>query len=212
MNSSEKATRRDLAGSSSSHSQKAKDFLVRVANMRDEKDGLIWLRSRFPDVLQAVKRTVGATYSTPPRVYRPGTPEHDEWTRKSWLIPLRDTLRAIWRAPDVRTKEWGLFRISQDFFLQGDPDTIKLPTSNGTDFLLSWETPTRTEQFLLELMRWAELTRYCGNPDCLAPYFIALRRSQKYCSELCRQPAQREFKRRWWVQKGRQMRSAKQKR
>jgi hypothetical protein len=208
MNSSSVTANRTLAESSS---KQAKDFLESLANLND-KAGFKRLQAKFPDVLEAVKRNMVAIYSAPPRVYRPGTPEHDEWARKSWLMPLRDTLRAIWRAPDVKTKEWGLFRISQDFFSRGDPNMIQRPTSNGTDFLLSWEPPTRTEQFLLELMRWADLLKYCGNPDCTMPYFIATRRSQKYCSELCSQPAQREFKRRWWVQKGRQIRSAKQKR
>jgi hypothetical protein len=195
---------------SSSFSAQAKDFLVTVANLRDDKEGLRRLRFRFPDVLDQVKRTMVATYS--PRVYWPGTPEHDEWARKSWLMPLRDTLRVIWRVPDARAKEWGLLRISQDFFLRGYPDMIQRSTSNGTDFLLSWEPPTRSELFLLELMKWAHLLRYCANPDCAAPYFIAAKRRQKYCHTECAKPTQRESKRRWWAQKGRHLRSAKKKR
>jgi len=125
---------------------------------------------------------------------------------------LRDTLRAIWRAPDERTKEWGLFRISQHFFLQGDPSLIKLPTANASDFMLCWKPPSRTERFLLELMRWADLLRFCCNPDCDAPYFIANKRSQKYCHTECSRPAQRKSKRKWWATTGRQRRSAKRKR
>jgi hypothetical protein len=117
-------------------------------------------------------------------------------------------LRAIWRAPDVRTKEWGLFRVSQDFFLRGNSDMIQRSTSNGTDFLLSWEPPTRSELFLLELMRWADLLRYCGNAECtMLPYFIARRRSQKYCCPECSEPVQRDFKRKWWAQNGKQWRA-----
>lgn len=208
MNSSSGRRSRNLARSSS---KQAKDFLESLANLNDKAD-FKQLRTKFPDVLEVVKRTMVVTYSAPPTVYRPGTPEHDEWARQSWLIPLRDTLRAIWRAPDVRTKEWGLFRISQDFFLRGDPSLIQLPTSNGTDFLLRSGPPTQIEQFLLELMRWADLLRYCGNPGCTMPYFIATRRSQKYCSEPCSGPAQREFKRRWWALRGRHLRSGKRKR
>lgn len=208
MNSSRKQRSHFLAGSS--HSEKAKDFLVSLANLRDEKDGLTWLRSKFLDVLEALSQTAYMSYSpVQPKFYAPGSPEHDERTRIGWLIPLRDTLRAVWRAPDVRTKEWGLFRILQDFFLQGDPTLIKLPTANVSDFMLSWKPPTRTELFLLDLMRWAELTRYCGNPDCPAPYFIATRRSQKYCCFECSEPAQREFKRKWWTRHGRQQRATK---
>jgi len=199
-NSSNTKPSRNLAGSSSS--ERAKDFLIRLANMHD-KAPPTWLQTKFPDVLEAVSRAPYASYRPgQPEVYAPGSPEHDELTRKFWLIPLRDTLRAIWRAPDLRTKEWGLFRISQNFFLQGDPNLIKLPTANVFDFMLSWKPPTRTEQFLLGLMRWADLLRYCGNSDCPEPYFIATRRSRKYCCLECSAPAQRESKRRWWAEHG----------
>ena len=205
MNSGSGKRSRTLAGSSSA--EEAKKFLVALANLRDDKLGLKWLRSRFPDVLEAAGRDFRVTYRQVHPEVLPGTPEHDEGTRSAWLIPLRETLRAIWRAPDVRSKEWGLFRITQDFFLRGYPDMIRRPTSNGTDFLLSWGPPTRTEKFLLELMKWAELTRYCQNPDCPAPYFIASKRRQKYCCLECSKPSQREFKRKWWAENGRRKRS-----
>jgi len=44
--------------------------------------------------------------------------------------------------------------------------------------------------------------RYCPTLGCPAPYFIAQRRSQKYCSDACAVPAQREFKRAWWREHG----------
>ena len=183
-----------------------------LANLRDDKEGLKWLRSKFPDVLEAVSRTMVAVYSSPPRVYLPGSPEHDESTRKSWLIPLRETLRVLWRTPDRKTKQWGLFRISQDFFLQGDPNAIHRPGGQGgSDFLLSWKPPTRTERFVLALMGWADLLRYCDNEECPAPFFIATKRTQKYCSHECGKPSRRESKLRWWTQKGRHLRSAKRK-
>src|SRR5208283_3427109 len=151
MNSSSARPSRVLAASSLS--KEAKAFLVSLANLLDDKSGLERLRRRFPDVLGAESRTLYATYRpVQPKVYGPGSSEHDERARKGWLIPLRDTLRAIWRAPDVRTKEWGLFRISQVFFLRGDPTLIKLPTANVSDFMLGWKPPTQTERFLLALM------------------------------------------------------------
>jgi hypothetical protein len=39
---------------------------------------------------------------------------------------------------------------------------------------------------------------YCANPECPAPFFIAKRSDQKYCSEMCATPAKREAKLRWW--------------
>ncbi len=57
-------------------------------------------------------------------------------------------------------------------------------------------------QVLLRAFEIADRMRRCPNPDCPAPYFIAQRRSQKYCSDACALPAQREFKRDWWREHG----------
>lgn len=53
-------------------------------------------------------------------------------------------------------------------------------------------------QALLEAIHSADLMRVCMNPECPARYFIAYRRTQKFCSEKCAGPGQREAKRRWW--------------
>ncbi len=118
----------------------------------------------------------------------------DEQKYRYWLLPLRASLRKIWRAPDTRTKQWGMFRISQDFFLQGKRGLIRSPLDNPWDDLLELK-PSATDDLLMEFLGWADLTRYCENPDCTAPYFIAAKRSQKCCSSDCSQVAQREFKR-----------------
>jgi hypothetical protein len=44
----------------------------------------------------------------------------------------------------------------------------------------------------------ADRAKRCGNIDCPAPYFIATKRWQKYCTEKCAGPANREAKRQWW--------------
>jgi hypothetical protein len=64
----------------------------------------------------------------------------------------------------------------------------------------------RFEWALLFCMRSADRLRVCQNNECRAPYFIAQRRSQKYCSEQCAQPSQREFKRKWWADHGKAQR------
>jgi hypothetical protein len=57
-------------------------------------------------------------------------------------------------------------------------------------------------QVLLRAVEVADRMRRCGNPDCPAPYFIGRRRSQRYCSDACSLPAQRESKRKWWRDHG----------
>jgi hypothetical protein len=55
---------------------------------------------------------------------------------------------------------------------------------------------------LLRALHVADRMRHCPNAACPAPYFIARRRSQKYCSDACALPAQREFKALWWKNYG----------
>lgn len=62
---------------------------------------------------------------------------------------------------------------------------------------------------LLHAERIVDRMRYCANPHCAAPHFIAKRRSQKYCSDACSIPAQREFKKAWWDEHGDEWRKAR---
>lgn len=64
---------------------------------------------------------------------------------------------------------------------------------------------------LLHAERIVDRMRYCPNPHCGAPHFIARRRSQKYCSDACSLPAQREFKRAWWDEHGKGWRAERKK-
>jgi hypothetical protein len=57
-------------------------------------------------------------------------------------------------------------------------------------------------QVLLRAFEVADRMRFCPTPNCPAPYFMAQRRSQKYCSDACSLPAQRECKRTWWREHG----------
>jgi hypothetical protein len=215
MNSSKGKSSRTLA--SSSPRAEARKLLVSVANLRDDDQGFEWFKKNLPYVLKDVTAPTvckEAVFTNPDESFSyigsASTPR-EKW--KYWILPLRATLRAIWRAPDRRTKEWGMFRVSQDFFSQGKGDLIHAPLDGSWDFLLKELKPrTRTERLILEFTRWAELTRYCDNPDCPAPFFIAARRNQKYCTSKCAEPAQREFKREWWAKNGKGRRAAKAKR
>ena len=58
--------------------------------------------------------------------------------------------------------------------------------------------PTPLEAALYHLQNLGDLARHCLNSDCPAPYFVATKRWQHYCSPECSLPAQREAKRKWW--------------
>ncbi|MCI0723405.1 MAG: hypothetical protein L0338_31245 [Acidobacteria bacterium] len=58
--------------------------------------------------------------------------------------------------------------------------------------------PTHFDRLIHTLQRLGRRTRHCENPNCPRPYFFASRSSQRFCSNACAVPAQREAKRRWW--------------
>jgi hypothetical protein len=50
----------------------------------------------------------------------------------------------------------------------------------------------------LGFVEYADKMRYCQNPECLTPYFIAKRGIDKYCHPDCGASAIKASKRRWW--------------
>jgi hypothetical protein len=138
--------------------------------------------------------------------------KNDEERYRYVILPLRNRLRAIWRTPDRYSKQLGIFRILQDCFLQGDGTVFDDPLGNDGDRLLKGvRQPSRTERLLWHFLDLADHLRYCEGPECLNPYFVASRRSRKYCSAKCAEPAQREFKRRWWASEGKLWRATRAK-
>jgi hypothetical protein len=193
---------------------RAQKLLVNLVSLPDnEREGLDWLRANCPFVLEDLpsQRVDMETQFDDGEVFGYTQPVNSDESKYKYLVlRLRDSLRALWKAPDKETKRWGIFRISQVFFLQGDNALIRAPLSNEWDFLLtSVRPPSRTERLLLKFIDLADYARCCGGSDCAAPFFIASRRNQKYCSLKCSRESQREFKREWWAKNGKAWRSGR---
>jgi hypothetical protein len=107
-------------------------------------------------------------------------------------IALRDLLRKAWR---------------------GDFDSIDLiERSIREPSVHRWVFERRTIELvpgdlwtlICVLFLWDRERRrlaICANPDCISPYFIKKRKTQKYCvAGSCTEQAQREQKRLWWVE------------
>jgi hypothetical protein len=211
-NSSKQTTKSTLAGIS--FAKRAKRLLKELANLPDDAEaGLQSLLTDFPYVLadlpaRPVRRETeyeqGENFSYYGNV-------DDQLSKYRFLVlPLRNRLRALWRAPDKYSRQFGIFRICQDFFLQGNGKMPVGPVDYEWDFLLTGvRPPSRTERLLLQFMELTDYVRFCDSSDCAKPYFIALRRNQKYCSRQCSTDSQREFKRKWWAENGAAWRAAR---
>jgi hypothetical protein len=117
------------------------------------------------------------------------------------LFRMRDYLRKAWDAKDRRTREWHIFQMRSFFSVltRMRSDEAKRFDNPNEEWLE--EAPPITE---LEAVAFyfqtviADRAKRCAGLECPAPYFIAKKRWQKYCSEECAGPAMREQKKQWW--------------
>ena len=205
MNSSNKGSSRTLARI---YPQKAKTFLTGLANLENLESAAQRFVLHYGVVFRDELPT-SLIYNWAIRGEEEDVVDLSEDQRiwKYWLVPLRDAIRFLWTS-DLRTKQWGIFRILEKFFARGDRGLAVGPVTDDVECFSgnSLGPVTPCERIFMQLMQH---TSVCGNSACPAPYFFAQRRSQKYCSEECAAPAQREFKRKWWSEHGPKWRASR---
>jgi hypothetical protein len=72
-----------------------------------------------------------------------------------------------------------------------------------------WASPRDLGDYVwLSLLQHSQKLALCANKDneCPSPYFVRKKKGQKFCSEACAAPSQREFKRRWFQEHGEEWR------
>ena len=170
------------------------EFLTELVNLRDDPDSIERFRGRFGIALLV--------------------PQGFSFEGKSWkqilnqFVLARDLLRRVWDGQDAESKKRWVFALrSLDIYGFGEADRVK-PIDRLVRLLQSKHLPPPSlmEQAVYYLMRSMLRLRHCQNPDCPAPYFVAVRRNRRFCSDVCALPTQREHKRRWWDAHGEQWR------
>jgi hypothetical protein len=148
--------------------------------------------------------------------------ELDNRTRS--IVGMREYIRSAWDSPDSRHRSWymGAFRFLGQKHTQALQSTrvlgslgnlaqerSGLPLQAGArefwDRARFWGQFTEPcpphnafEELAFHFLRVSERLRHCPGQDCRTPYFLIMKRGQKYCSARCSAPALREAKRRWW--------------
>lgn len=188
-------------------------FLAEIANLSDDPVATSRLNARFPDIVPGRAWWVDQQKKAIEEMHQAKLAD-DEIIKDlhlKHLLEIRDTLRLIWAEPDLRKREWLVFRLRDELMARADPGLAHAGGGiMGISLLKRLPPPTAFEQALIVLFKSADRARYCNNPDCPAPYFFARRRTQKYCSDACALPAQREFKRKWWKEHGDHWRAKRQ--
>jgi hypothetical protein len=200
---------------------KLKKFLTELANLRDDLDSTRRFERAFAAFIPSFHRTSlfdQTQIEEDEQLKRTFTPTLQDRVIENfgahfWMLPsLQMVVCRLWIEPDVRQREWAAFIIRYHLY------TVAQDQSSEVDFLDTSSDriprippPTPFEQALVYLVKFADKARYCANPECPAPYFFAERKNQKYCSEICAAPAQRELKRQWWAEHGEEWRTARKK-
>jgi hypothetical protein len=120
------------------------------------------------------------------------------------VCDLRYELRLVWNEQDKRRQDWYVFCLRDSFQYYEVMHDIKEKREPPNPHRLAHRlaeppgiTPFEAAMFYFQTAL-TEKAKYCGGRDCPAPYFIAVKRWQKYCSEKCAALANGEAKRRWW--------------
>jgi|SRR5712692_5819888 len=173
-----------LAGGELAMNKLRKRLLLELANMRQDEKGLERFRKSIGLQFEAVEDNLLRSASG--------------CLRRATSTPLRDTERMVnvwWRAA----------------FEGAKLDSLPiLPRLQIGGFVL--HPRNFCAQFAAAIVENWHSFQKCGNPHCPAPYFLAKRRTQKYCERgACTAYAQRQYVKAWWDKEGRKRRARGQK-
>ena len=144
---------------------------------------LAWLNGRHGDVFKPLRWDEG-----PERL-------------NAWEIwSLRGHLRKAWDAQDRRIREWHIFQLRRKFAEWSFALSPEAENLAGKPYDWFEQAPpvTALEATMLHFQAIGDRARHCQSSNCPAPYFIAVKRWQKFCSPECAGPGVRESKLRWW--------------
>jgi hypothetical protein len=193
--------------------ERARNFLERLVNLRPEDRSFMTFEEQYGRFLRGFGHELGSGDQLPSEQL-----QFARSIRHAQVAFLQMTLRQLWKADTIREKRFRLFELGTQTLhsLQQHlarkrlgiraEDAIAGNIVACDSLSESMPPPHPIEDVLRCLESCMANTRYCANPSCLEPYFIANRKSQKYCSLECSRPSQREFKRRWWRARGRKWR------
>lgn len=173
------------------------DIFVKLDVMFADSDAKVGLRGKDELLRSAwgIRETLRAAWDAP-----------DARQRDFYIFRLRELYDLQWRHFQIEQVVPAMMRLASQTdpnaeILIGLETTIAGFAERGRFWGYLVKPPpqlTPFEQVMVHFQRIGENARHCPNPECPAPYFFARRRQQRYCSEVCAEPAQREAKRRWW--------------
>jgi hypothetical protein len=153
-------------------------------------------------------------------------PDSVQWFQKKWegrirderpldIVVLAENLRYVWRKPRMDLAEhvlnqWLAWRPSDAAFKKYlESDMKPLDAERARDYV-PFDCSISCGQLIPDFVSLRAMLiqgvfehwryfKFCANPDCAAPYFIAKRKDQTVCdAEVCKAEKQREHALKWW--------------
>ena len=181
---------------------RVEQFLLDLANLREtDAASVARFQERYSEFLFPVpeERKVGVAFkSSQSGIYGvKGFPR--------FIFNLQFLLRRAWERPTPLDRETHLsqtlLKVHEQFLR-----VTERKRAGGMEYDAIWQAFGRIVIGLTHAQRVSDRMRRCENSSCPAPYFVARKRTQKYCSEECAAPAQREQKKAWWNEHGEEWR------
>ena len=189
-------------------------FLLEVVNSQHETGALVKRLGRiFPEFVPRYDQLEKAFSFLKVAPFQHGIAK--QWFDPQLASILRGNLRLAWRESHPLLRQTRLLRAEMplwfyyDLFFQRLEQT---PDEDDPALLATAASFYKLFEAAATAVNLQARFRYCGNPECVTPFFFESRRGQRFCSEQCAAVGNREAKKRWWKKHGKKWRRAKAKR
>jgi hypothetical protein len=186
-------------------SGRAERFLLELANLNEaDQASVSRFQERYSDFIPAVPEQGKVRIAS--KSPQSGLYELESFPRL--IFNLQFLLRRAWEQPTPLEREIHLnltLHEVQKHFLE----LTKMKPAEGSSYHPVWKAIGNIAVGLTHAQRVTDRMRTCPNSSCPAPHFVAKRKTQKFCSEICAAPAQREQKKAWWNEHGENWRSSR---
>lgn len=120
---------------------------------------------------------------------------------------IQAQLRSIWKEPAPLLKKSGIMVLAASYMKECELSAEERTGDPAEEIArMLFKYPDKFLTVLIYAVEHVHLLRYCANPECKEPYFVARRGSQVYCSSPCAKPAQVQAKLKWWREHGNERR------
>jgi hypothetical protein len=194
------------------NSKRLEQFLTGLTNLQMDQAAIRGFMKRFNDFDLSNERMLALQLFT--RADEVYVTDMEDLVERLVIPYVRSFFRAVWLEPSPRTRLWAYVVFLSDLARKDYPHSRGeyLSLKDGMFMWLGEHSrraslppappPLPIELAFIHLLSYHHRARYCPNSECPAPYFLTSRHTQKYCSEVCAQNAEKDSKRRWWAQHG----------